>query len=128
MKMSRYDNKITYSQLATKWLDVMKMLHSNQQPKHIKQKYVSLKKIIQSNENIENPDKQMNYYIIEEIAYPSSTDTCACYLSRQAKNSVTHLWAIFSKLIWTKLNKPTNISAQTTSYVQNLGNELLKMN
>lgn len=62
MKMSRYDNKITHSQLATKWLDVMKVLHSNRQPKHIKQKYVSLKKIIQSNEIIETPDKQMNYY------------------------------------------------------------------
>lgn len=62
MKMSIYDNKTTYSQLATKWLDVMKMLHSDWKPKHINQKYVSLKKIIQSNENIETPDKQMNYY------------------------------------------------------------------
>lgn len=41
MKMSRCDNKITYSQIATKWLDVMKMPHPNWKPTHIKQKYVS---------------------------------------------------------------------------------------
>lgn len=55
-EISGYDK---YSQLASKWLDGMKQLYSNWKSKHIKGKYISF---IHSNENIEIPAKQMNYY------------------------------------------------------------------